>query len=207
MSIAVCGFGLLSTPAFGGSTQWLNIDFHNSANASAVPAGFIACALTGGATPQNYTFSNLLATGGNTIQAYTLALTNAATYGSGANLSSDGVYTGHFGPSGYWKSGLTLSGLPVFSTPATVDVYAVYAWDNQAKAAVITCPATGGSPILVTNQGLTIVATNNMTYVGTSAVDAGGNIYATWTGPAAATEGQIGGMIFVIHTPCNPVLL
>jgi len=63
LGIAVCGFGLLSKSAFGGSTQWLNIDFHNSGNASAVPAGFIACTLTG-TVAQNYTFENLLATGG-----------------------------------------------------------------------------------------------------------------------------------------------
>ena len=206
LSIAVCGFGLLSEPVFGGSTQWLNIDFHNSANVSAVPAGFVACTLTGGTVAQSYTFANLLAVGGTVGQSYTLSLTNVATYGSGANLSSDGVYTGHTGPNGYYQSGLALGGLPVLSTPVTVDVYAVYAWDGQPHAAVITCPAAGGSPVLVTNQGLTTITTNNMTYVGTSAADASGIIRATWIGQSAGTEGQIGGMIFVIHSPCYPVI-
>jgi len=95
------------------------------------------------------------------------------------------VYTGHSGPNGYYQSGLALGGLPVLSTPVTVDVYAVYAWDGQSHAAVISCPAVGGSPVLVTNQGLTTVTTNNMTYVGTAAADANGRIRATWTGQSA----------------------
>src|ERR1039458_3157513 len=71
---AVCGLGLLSTTAFAQSTTFLNIDAHNSGNASASPAGFIKCSATG-TGGANYTFANVGGTG------LTLTATNIGTYG------------------------------------------------------------------------------------------------------------------------------
>jgi hypothetical protein len=202
LACAICGLGLLSTTAFGQAlTTFLNIDCTSSGDGDTTPAGFIALVAngTGGA---NYVYSNVGGTG------YTLTLTNIGCYGGNyfgkTNLSSDGWLS----PANK-KAGLVLSGLPVFPSPAaptTVAVYSVYAWDGAGSAGKITCPSVGGTPILVTAGGVLLnPSTNNMTYVGTATVAADGTISLTWTGNTTG-EGQLGGFIFAISTPCHPVI-
>ncbi len=125
---------------------------------------------------------------------FTVGNVGVFSFGSAANpLTTDGFYT--FG-NDTQPHVFTLSGL----TPGqTVALYALAAWDGNGRGAAIDF---GGSTTVAQTVGTpgTTPTLANFTYIGTAVADLSGNVSGTMNGNGfpgnAATEGQLGGMIF-----------
>ena len=164
-------------------SDFLNLDLANNDSVS-TPAGFDRLNYSGA----NMSFSTNSVAG----TTYTVAFTNVSgTWtGGGSTIDADGFYCNAGVTSGFSVSGLTPGSL--------VTLYACWAWDGAAHAAIITY--AGETNLLDVGSDITAPSTTTFENLGTAVVDSTGVVHGTWTGQAG-NQGQIGGMIFSIQAP------
>jgi hypothetical protein len=171
-------------------SDFLNLDLTQSGDGKVVPAGFNRLDWSSATT---MTFSEP-SVGGTT---YSINFTNVSSHysGGGTTIDSDG-YLCNAGVT----SGFNLSGLVPGSQ---VTLYACWAWDGAAHAAVVTY--AGVANILNVGTGITLPSPTTFMNLGTAVADGSGYVHGTWTSKAGV-QGQIGGMIFGIQAPVGHII-
>jgi hypothetical protein len=168
----------------------LQLDFAPSNAYEPAPAGFTKVQNGPFLTVGNPTFPSVAGSD------YTLSFTNVGSYSlqdTNDPLVTDGFYNGAGNSAGF-----TLSGLPA---GAQVTLYAVWGWNGAGWEPHVYF---GGTNVQVVDTG--VIGANptlaNFTKIGSAVVDSSCAVSGTWRGPGAAmTQGQVGGMVFVVGPP------
>jgi hypothetical protein len=167
-------------------SDFLNLDLTQSGDGKVVPAGFNRLDWSS-ATTMTFSEPSL---GGTT---YSINFTNVSSHYSSSGITTiDG--DGYLCNAGV-TSGFNLSGLVPGSQ---VTLYACWAWDGAAHAAVVTY--AGATNALNVGTGITLPSPTTFMNLGTAVADGSGYVHGTWTSKAGV-QGQIGGMIFGIQAP------
>ena len=140
---------------------------------------------------------------------YNFTLPNVCVYDNTAMAGQPLTRAGVFNVGWNWGTPdatartFTLLGLTVGKS---VKLYACAGWDGNAKGAVIVY---GGSTVQAQTVGDpgTSPTLANLTLIGTATADGSGKVSGTLNGASgvgSASEGQVGGMVFVLPSPATP---
>jgi hypothetical protein len=140
---------------------------------------------------------------------YNFSINHVGVYDNGnaaESLTRSGFYT--FGDNTLDHT-FTLNGV---TTGDAVALYACAAWDGNGRGGVIVYGNTGPSGVQAQTIGDpgTSPTLANLTLIGTATADASGAVQGTLNGAGgvgSATEGQLGGVVFVIQSVPEPATL
>jgi hypothetical protein len=164
-------------------SDFLNLDLANGSGGDITPAGFNRLNRSGA----NMTFS-VPSVGGTT---YTVSFTNVnGSYGGTGTIDKDGFYCNSGTTNSFYVSGLVPG--------SQVTLYACWAWDGSAHAAIINW--AGATNALNVGTGITLPSPSTFMNLGTAVANGAGQVAGAWFGKPGY-QGQIGGMIFGIQAP------
>ena len=178
----------------------LNLDLAPSGNVPPAPAGFTL--VQGGGSLSavaNYNYPDVAGS------IYSLSISNVSMYNTGNTnepLTTDGFYKS---AANNFPATFTLSGL---QPTLKVTLYAIYAWNGAGQAGNVFF---GGTHAQIVNNGDpgTTPSLTNFTRIGATLVGSSGVVSGYWQGPISTsgtnTEGQVGGLVFLVGTNTPPV--
>jgi hypothetical protein len=178
----------------------LNLDLAPSGNVPPAPAGFTL--VQGGGSLSavaNYNYPDVAGS------IYSLSISNVSMYNTGNTnepLTTDGFYKS---AANNFPATFTLSGL---QPTLKVTLYAIYAWNGAGQAGNVFF---GGTHAQIVNNGDpgTTPSLTNFTRIGATLVGSSGVVSGYWQGPISGTgtntEGQVGGLVFLVGTNTPPV--
>jgi hypothetical protein len=137
---------------------------------------------------------------------YNFSIDNVACYDNGTvtePLTRSGFYT--FGNNAN-DHNFTLNGL---AAGASVSLYGCAAWDGNGRGGVVVFGSSGASGVQAQTIGDPGISPTlaNLTLIGTATADGTGTVYGSLNGSGGVgtpTEGQLGGVIFVIAPVPEP---
>lgn len=173
----------------------LMLDFAPAADGISAPAGFTKVENGPALTVGNYDFPAVAGT------VYDLSFTNIGSYNTAntnESLTTDGFYSAAANGPAYF----TIAGAP---EGAKVTIYAIYAWDLASKYADVYFGNTNAQIVYATDPG-TAPTLSSFTLIGSAPVGPSCAVSGHWQGPGGPnSEGQVGGMIIIVHTNIPPV--
>ncbi len=137
---------------------------------------------------------------------YSLSISNVSMYNTG-NTNKPLTTTGFYkSAANNYPATFTLSGL---QPTLKVTLYAIYAWNGVGSAANVFFGGTNTQIANTVDPGNNVPSLTNFTRIGATLVGSSGVVSGYWQGPISTsgtnTEGQVGGMIFIIGTNTPPV--
>jgi hypothetical protein len=179
----------------------LNLDLATSGTPPPAPDGFTL--IQGGGSLSavaNYNYPDVAGS------IYSLSISNVSMYNTG-NTNKPLTTTGFYkSAANNYPATFTLSGL---QPTLKVTLYAIYAWDGAGKGGNVFFGGTNTQIANTVDPSNNVPSLTNFTRIGATLVDSSGTVSGYWQGPISTsgtnTEGQVGGMIFIIGTNTPPV--
>ena len=180
----------------------LNLDLAPSGNnIPPAPDGFTL--VQGGGSLSavaNYNYPNVAGS------IYSLSISNVSMYNTGNTnepLTTDGFYKS---AANNFPATFTLSGL---QPTLKVTLYAIYAWNGAGQAGNVFFGGTNTQIANTVDPGNNVPSLTNFTRIGATLVGSSGVVSGYWQGPITTsgtnTEGQVGGLVFLVGTNTPPV--